>query len=69
MRYIAERPLQPIKSPNKGRKNRVKEQEEREIRSNLLILYLKDGKLKHSGKQEEGKTFHKLHVLGANNDL
>ena len=22
-----------------------------------------------SGKQEEGKTFHKLHVLGMNNDL
>ena len=36
----------------------------REIRSSLLILDLKDGKLQDSGKQEEGKTFHKLHVLG-----
>ena len=40
-----------------------------EIRSSLLILDLKDGKLKDSGKQEEGKTFHKLHVLGMNDDL
>ena len=33
----------------------------REIRSSLLILDLKDGKLQDSGKQEEGKMFHKLH--------
>ena len=37
---------------------------EREIRSSLLILDLKDGKLWDSGKQEEGKTFHKLQALG-----
>ena len=43
--------------------------EERGIRSSLLILDLKDGKLQDSGKQEEGKTFHKLHVLGMNDDL
>ena len=53
---------------------RKKEESERlrgeiEIRSSLLILDLKDGKLQDSGKQEEGKTFHKLHVLGMNDDL
>ena len=30
---------------------------------------MKDGKLQYSGKQEEGKTFYKLHVLGMNDDL
>ena len=35
-----------------------------EIRSSLLILYMKDGKLYDSGKKEGGKAFHKLHVLG-----
>ena len=34
-----------------------------------MILDLKDGKLQDSGKQEEGKTFHKLHVLGMNDDI
>ena len=38
-------------------------------RSSLLILDLKDGKLLDSGKQEEGKALHKLHVLGMNDDL
>ena len=33
------------------------------------MLDLKDGKFYDSGKQEEGKTFHKLHVLGINDDL
>ena len=42
---------------------------EREIRSSLLILDSKDGKLSDSGKQKGGKTFHKLHVLGMNDDL
>ena len=42
---------------------------EREIRSSLLILDLNDGKLEDSGKQEEGKMFHKLHVLGMHDDL
>ena len=42
---------------------------ERWIRSSLLILDLKDGKLQDAGKQEEGKRFHKLHVLGMNDDL
>ena len=36
---------------------------------NYMILDLKDGKLKDSGQQEEGKKFHKLHVLGMNDDL
>ena len=35
----------------------------------LLLLDLKDEKLQDSGKQEEGKTFHKLLVLGINYDL
>ena len=34
----------------------------------LLILDLKDGKLQDSGKQE-GKRFHRLHVLRMNDDL
>ena len=42
---------------------------EREIRSSFLILDLKDDKVYDSGKQAEGKTFHKLHVLGVNDDL
>ena len=43
---------------------------EREIRSSLLILDLEDGngKLKNSGKEED-KMFHKMHVLGMNDDL
>ena len=42
---------------------------EREIKSSLLILDWKDGKLSDSGKQEEGTIFYKLHVLGMNYDL
>ena len=53
------------------RKNEESEQlrGEREIRSSLLTLDLKDGKLQGSGKQKEFKMFHKLHVLGMNYDL
>ena len=40
-----------------------------EIRSSVLTLDLKDGNLQDSGKEEEGKTFHKLHVIGTNDDL
>ena len=40
-----------------------------EMRSSLLILDLKDGKLQDSGKQEGGKTFHQLHVLEMNDDF
>ena len=70
MSYVGERPWWPIQCPNKGRrKKEAKGEEEREIRSSLLILDLKDGKLSDSGKQEEGKTFYKLHVLGMNDDL
>ena len=65
------------RAPNKGRKKKAKDERERdrerkrerEIRSSLLILALKDGKLSNSGKEEEGKTFHKSHVLGMNDDL
>ena len=68
MTYVEERLWWPIQSPNKGRKKKAKKAKRRE-RSLLLILDLKDGKLRDSGKQEEGKTFHKLHVLGMNDDL
>ena len=43
--------------------------EEREVRSSLLISHFKDGKLQDSGNKEQGKTFHKLQVLGMNDDL
>ena len=33
------------------------------------MLDLKDGKLYDTGKQDESKTFYKLHVLGMNDDL
>ena len=42
--------------------------EERGIRSSLLILDSNDGKSQDLG-QQEGKTFHKLHVVGMNDDL
>ena len=51
------------------RRKRKPKRRERGVRSSLLILDLKDGKLQDSGKQEEGKTFHKLHVLGMNDGL
>ena len=35
----------------------------------LFILNMKDGRLQDPGKQEEGKTIHKLHVFGMNDDL
>ena len=54
--------------PNNGRKKKGKGYEEREIRS-LLILYLEEGTFLDSGKEEEGKTFYELHVLGMNDDL
>ena len=47
------------------REKKAKGYEEEEIRSSLLVLDLKDGKLQDSGKQE-GNTLHKLHVLGMN---
>ena len=42
---------------------------ERETGSSLLTSNLKEDKLLHSGKEEDGKTFHKLHVLGKNGNL
>ena len=60
--YVGERLWRPIQRPNQGRKKKAKGSEEREIRSSLSILDLKEGKLLASGKEEEGKTFHKLHV-------
>ena len=43
--YVEERPRRSIPSSSKGRKKKAKGEEEREIRSSLLILGLKDGKL------------------------
>ena len=43
--------------PQQWKKEEVKGCEERETRSSLLILDLKEGKLWDSGKEEEGKTF------------
>ena len=48
------------------RKRKAKGQKERETRSSLLLSDLKDSKSGDSGKQEEGKTFHKLHFLEMN---
>ena len=45
----------------------MKGSEEMGIRSSLLILDLTESKLKDTGR-EEGKTFHKLHSLGVNDD-
>ena len=69
MSNAEERPQWPIKSPKKGCEKKAEDQEEREIRLSLLILDLKEGKLQHSGKEEESKAFHKLHVLRMNDDL
>ena len=43
--YLLFGALWPIQSPSKGTKRKAKGYEEREIRSSLLILDLKDGKL------------------------
>ena len=42
---VEDRPQWPLQSPNEGRKRKSKGQEEREIRSSLLISDLKVGKL------------------------
>ena len=57
------------KKPNIGRKKKAKGYEERDVGSSLLILDLNEEKLSHSGKEEEGRTFHKLNVLGMNDYL
>ena len=43
--YVEERLWWPIQSPNIGRKKKASSKEDREVRSSLLILDLKDGKL------------------------
>ena len=43
--YVEERLWWPIQSPNIGRKKKANSKEDREIRSSLLILDLRDGKL------------------------
>ena len=43
--YVGGRLWCPTQSSNKGRTKKVEGSEEREIRSNLLIFDLKDGKL------------------------
>ena len=66
--YIEERPWWPMQSSNKEER-RKRKAKRRGIGSSLLILDLKDGRLQDSGKQEECKKFHKLHVIGMNVDL
>ena len=66
MSNVGERPWWPIQSPNKAKKRMATLME---IRSNLLILDLKEDTLQDSGKKQGVKTFHKLHVLGMNDDL
>ena len=39
-----EKPWWPIQGPNKGRKKKANDREEREVKSSLLILDLKDGR-------------------------
>ena len=48
MRNVGERPWWRIHRPNSGRKKKVKGEEEREVRSSLLLLDLKDGKYRYS---------------------
>ena len=66
--YVEERSRWPIQSPNKGEEKKVKDCEEREIRSPLLILNLNVGKLWDQGKEEEGKKLKKRHILGMNDE-
>ena len=67
--YVGEGHDGLYKAPTKDERRKRRLRGERENRSSLLILDLNDGKLYDSGKQEEGKTFHKLHFLGTNDDL
>ena len=59
-------PYVKLKQRQKGESERLRG---RRDQITLFILDLKDGKLHDSGKQEEGKTFHDLHVPGTNDDL
>ena len=43
--YVEERPWWPIQSLNKGRKKKASSYDDREIRSSLFTLDLKDGEL------------------------
>ena len=47
-----------LEQRKKGLNERLRR--EREIRSSLLILDLKDDKLQDSGKQDEGKMFYRI---------
>ena len=55
--------------PQQRRKESDRLTRERDARSILLILDLKEDKLQDSGKEEENKTFHELYVLGKNDRL
>ena len=55
--------------PQQRKKESERVRGEREVRSSLLILHLKDGKLWDSEKEEGGKTFQELHVIGMNEYL
>ena len=55
--------------PQQTKKEESERLREERDQIKFMILGLKDGKLQDSGKHEEGKTFHELHVLGTNDDL
>ena len=55
------------KPPTKEEKERLSR--EREIMSSLLVLDLKTDTLYDSGKEDKGKTFHVVQVIGMNEDL
>ena len=55
--------------PQQRKKEESKRLRGGEIRSSLLILDLKDGKLQDSRKDKEGKTFHKLIIQQSSNEV
>ena len=55
------------KAPTKEDMRKRKAQ--RRERDQIKVIDIRFQRWQHSGKQEEGKTFHKLHALGMNDDL
>ena len=64
VRCVGEGPLWPMQSPNKGRK---KKEESKKLRGEgdqikFIDLRFWKGKFLDSGKEEDGKTFHKSYT-------
>ena len=55
--------------PEQRKKEERKQLRGERYKIKFIDLRFEDGKLSDSGKQEEGKTFHKLHVIWMNDDL